>query len=146
MTYDSLANRTILFGGTNDTSATLSDTWEWDGGVWREITGPGPSGRTSVTMAFDESRGAALLFGGSQSPRRLGDTWEFARPALTLGDLNCDCMTNAFDIEPFVIAVFDPVGYSNAYPDCDIELADTNGDGFIDAFDIEPFIDILLVP
>ena len=59
------------------------------------------------------------------------------------GDLNCDGDIDAFDIEPFLIALFDPQGYAAAYPDCDISFADINGDGDVDAFDIEPFLELL---
>ncbi len=62
------------------------------------------------------------------------------------GDLNCDGAIDAFDIEPFILALTDPKGYEAAWPDCDIDLADINGDGEIDAFDIEPFIDLLVGP
>ena len=60
--------------------------------------------------------------------------------ALAAGDANCDCELNAFDIEPFLLALFDPQGHAIAYPDCDITRADVNGDGNINAFDIEPFL------
>jgi hypothetical protein len=56
------------------------------------------------------------------------------------GDLNCDGRINAFDIDPFVIALTDPAGYAAAYPDCDVMLADCNGDGAVNAFDIDPFV------
>lgn len=59
------------------------------------------------------------------------------------GDLNCDGQINAFDIEPFLVALFDPDIYGVLFPDCDIHLADINGDGNIDAFDIEPFLNLL---
>ena len=59
------------------------------------------------------------------------------------GDLNCDGAVNAFDIEPFLLALFDPEGYLIQYPDCDINLADINGDGAVNAFDIEPFLGLL---
>ncbi len=52
-------------------------------------------------------------------------------------------MIDAFDIEPFILALSDPVGYGAAYPDCDLELADINHDGVVDSFDIEPFIGLL---
>ena len=63
-----------------------------------------------------------------------------------LGDLNCDGVVNAFDIDPFVLALTDPDGYAAAFPDCDITRADINGDGVIDAFDIDPFVDLLTGP
>ena len=59
------------------------------------------------------------------------------------GDLNCDTIVNAFDIEPFIVALFDAESYSDLFPDCNINRADINGDGNIDAFDIEPFLRLL---
>ena len=60
-----------------------------------------------------------------------------------VGDMNCDGRINAFDIEPFLLALFDPNAYQALYPDCDMMNADTNFDGAIDAFDIEPFLELL---
>lgn len=60
-----------------------------------------------------------------------------------LGDLNCDGTVNAFDIEPFLLALFEPNEYETQYPDCDINNGDTNGDGTVNAFDIEPFLALL---
>ena len=59
------------------------------------------------------------------------------------GDLNCDAAINAFDIEPFLAALFDPDEYRNNWPDCDINLADINHDDDVNAFDIEPFLEVL---
>jgi hypothetical protein len=60
-----------------------------------------------------------------------------------LGDLNCDGTVTAFDIDPFVLALTNPAGYTVLYPCCFRNLADINGDGKIDAFDIDPFVDVL---
>jgi hypothetical protein len=60
-----------------------------------------------------------------------------------LGDLNCDGVVNNFDIDPFVLALSDPAGYAQRYPDCDRMLADCNGDGVVDNFDIDPFVKLL---
>jgi hypothetical protein len=65
--------------------------------------------------------------------------FEFA----VVGDLNCDGLLNAFDIDPFVLALTDPVAYATAYADCDYMLADVNGDGAVNAFDIDPFVLLL---
>ena len=59
------------------------------------------------------------------------------------GDLNCDGTVNAFDIEPFLLALFSPQEYSARFPNCNINNADVNSDGNIDAFDIEPFLHVL---
>ena len=60
-----------------------------------------------------------------------------------LGDLNCDGVVDTFDIEPFLVALFEPLEYSLRYPDCDIMRGDTNRDGSVTAFDIESFLDLL---
>jgi hypothetical protein len=60
-----------------------------------------------------------------------------------VGDLNCDGQIDAFDIDPFVLALTDPAGYAAAHPACDPGLADVNGDGAVDAFDIDPFVKLL---
>jgi hypothetical protein len=60
------------------------------------------------------------------------------------GDLNCDGTIDAFDIEPFILALLDPAGYALTYPDCDRIIADINRDGGVDAFDIEAFVELLL--
>jgi hypothetical protein len=59
------------------------------------------------------------------------------------GDLNCDHLVNAFDIDPFVLALTSPADYYAAFPDCEIARADINRDGLINAFDIDPFVVLL---
>ena len=63
--------------------------------------------------------------------------------AYQTGDLNCDGAINAFDIDPFVLALTDPAGYAAEYPACDVMLADANHDGTVNAFDIDPFVLLL---
>lgn len=79
--------------------------------------------------------------GGDVSLTLIGTSGGFA-----LGDLNCDGAVDAFDIDPFVLALIDPAGYAAAYPNCDMMLADINGDGVVDAFDIDPFVELLTGP
>jgi hypothetical protein len=64
-------------------------------------------------------------------------------PVITPGDTNCDGVVNFFDIDPFLLALFDPAGYAAAFPDCDISAADASGNGAVDFFDIDPFLGIL---
>ncbi|MCG3125371.1 MAG: hypothetical protein CHACPFDD_00189 [Phycisphaerae bacterium] len=56
------------------------------------------------------------------------------------GDLNCDGSVDGFDIDPFVLALTDPVGYADQHPDCDRFAADMNADGSVNGFDIDPFV------
>lgn len=60
-----------------------------------------------------------------------------------LGDVNCDGTIDAFDIEPFIFALFDPDAYLIRYPTCDPLLADLDESGAVNSFDIEPFLALL---
>lgn len=61
-----------------------------------------------------------------------------------LGDMNGDGVLNAFDIEPFLLALFDPDEYAIQFPGIDgVAVGDMNGDGALDSFDIEAFTDAL---
>jgi hypothetical protein len=68
---------------------------------------------------------------------------EFQLETYQPGDVNCDGEIDAFDIDPFVLALTDPAGYVAKYPDCDVTLADITEDGYADAFDIDPFVKLL---
>ena len=46
---------------------------------------------------------------------------------------------NAFDIDPFVVALTDWGADGTAFVDRDLMLADVNLDGAVNAFDIDPF-------
>ncbi len=58
-------------------------------------------------------------------------------------DTNCDGRIDFFDIDPFLLALFDETGYAAAYPDCWHITADVNRDGRVDFFDIDPFVNCL---
>jgi hypothetical protein len=73
--------------------------------------------------------------------------WPFAPlpPLYDTGDLNCDGAINAFDIDPFVLALTDPAAYAATYPNCNILNADIDCDGAVGPFDIDPFVTCLTV-
>ena len=58
----------------------------------------------------------------------------------TRADMNCDGMIDAFDIDPFVLALTNPTAYQQQYPNCNIMNADIDCNGILDAFDIDPFV------
>ncbi|MFH1419698.1 MAG: right-handed parallel beta-helix repeat-containing protein, partial [Planctomycetota bacterium] len=62
------------------------------------------------------------------------------------GDLNCDDLGDQDDIEPFALALTDPVAYAATYPGCPILNGDMNGDGAVDGVDIQAFVTGLLSP
>lgn len=70
----------LLFGGWG--GAYLSDTWRLDGTVWTQLSGPGPTARSSHSMCFASVLGAktnrVVLMGGGASGPTNDDTWEWA--------------------------------------------------------------------
>jgi hypothetical protein len=94
MAYDRARQRVVLFGGVND-AQPLADTWEWDGERWKErtrvATADGPSARYGHAMAFDDSDGETVLFGGTnlRGWSSFDDTWQWDgtiwRPAQVTG-------------------------------------------------------------
>jgi hypothetical protein len=85
---------------------------------------------------------------GASPEHGLGDYCALSRTHVGLdaqtGDLNCDGAINAFDIDPFVLALTSPETYGELFPACDYMLADINGDGAVNAFDIDPFVELLV--
>lgn len=82
--YDSLRQRTVLFGGLSDWLGSKflyeNDTWEWDGKDWIEMHPQTiPPARINQMMAFDEKRGVVVMFGGEEHTGNyaLSDTWEW---------------------------------------------------------------------
>ncbi len=57
-----------------------------------------------------------------------------------LGDMNCDGAVTVGDINPFVLALTDPAGYANAFPDCDLLNGDCSDDGQLTVGDINCFV------
>ena len=68
---------TVLFGGTNGATAS-NETWEWDGADWTQRNLPNSPPARAADMAYDESRGEMVLFGGvphGLGGVYMGDTW-----------------------------------------------------------------------
>ena len=74
--------------------------------------------------------------------RDLLEYWQGSNGILR-GDTNCDGGLDFFDIDPFILAPFDPSGYAAAHPTCDLDSADLNADSAVNFFDIDPFVDCL---
>lgn len=77
MAYDVKRDIVVLYGGKS--SRTFSDTWEYDGTDWKQISSGGAPRRLFFGMDYDSFRGETILFGGegvsSGSSVTLGDTW-----------------------------------------------------------------------
>ncbi len=122
-----------------------------DGLTWHTIVSGLPGSATSYNWGLPPSKGIPavrvrviardLRFQNSSATS--GVFAISAGSGFTAGDLNCDGAVNAFDIDPFILALTDPTAYAATWPACDVQLADINGDGTVNAFDIDPFVALL---
>ncbi|MBV8516609.1 MAG: hypothetical protein JO197_04320 [Acidobacteria bacterium] len=90
MTYDSLRQRVVLFGGRRSPTVIkgpitfYNDTWIWKNNDWTQVdTGNAPEPRAFSSMAYDPQRDRVVLYGGSHlaadgtTVEQYYDTWEF---------------------------------------------------------------------
>ncbi len=56
------------------------------------------------------------------------------------GDVNCDGSIDFFDIDPFLLALFDLPAYQSQFCGGSIATADVDCSGGVDFFDIDPFL------
>lgn len=80
LAYDSSDGYLVLFGGLNDAGVALSDTWTFDHGQWRNITGGSgsPPARFESSMAWDANDQQVVLVDGcGRAVCPLNDTWGF---------------------------------------------------------------------
>ncbi len=84
MVFDERRGVTVLFGGTDWIDGELvaySDTWEWDGTNWTQVSDTGPPGLARHAMAYDSERGVTVLYAGEKLNGRYWqktrDTWEW---------------------------------------------------------------------
>lgn len=89
--------------------------------------------------------GQALPESGNLLDHRIeGDDALLAEYAL-LGDMNGDDELDKYDVDEFVLALIDPAGYAERYPDLDrTRRGDINGDGVFDVLDVESLVDLML--
>jgi len=78
--YDSRRQRIVEFGGvgTRGYEDLKNDTWEWDGKAWQQASGTAVGTRDHHAMAYDPSRGRAVMYGGQNTDRSWArGTWEW---------------------------------------------------------------------
>jgi hypothetical protein len=77
MAYDAGRGKVVLHGGF--APGAMSDTWEWNGSAWTNVTpasGPHPKVRDHA-MTYDARRGVVVMFGGTDDVAYLAETWEW---------------------------------------------------------------------
>lgn len=82
LAFDHLDNYALLFGGRGTNATIRNDTWQFNGGTWRNLTrgaGTPPPARFGAAMTYDVGDATTVLFGGCGAVCPLGGTFEFAR-------------------------------------------------------------------
>jgi hypothetical protein len=105
----------------------------------------GNAGAVDTTATFSAPGVYVLRLAASDGAAVVADTVTVSvyPPVYPVGDLNCDGLVNNGDIDPFILALTDPMGYALAYPSCGLNLADINGDGLVNNGDIDAFVALL---
>ena len=78
--FDPVRRVVVLFGGWNQTSGYLNDTWEWNcvTRTWRQIAASvSPSRRHGTRLMYDAAGARMILFGGVDANRFYNDTWHY---------------------------------------------------------------------
>lgn len=101
MSYDSLHQRVVLFGGFDHDDGFDGTTYESIGGAPAPKTLTGPSGRRSTTMAYDSFRDRTVLFGGVTAAGPSAETWEYRPVTVPSAPANF----TAFEVRKGVVSV-----------------------------------------
>ena len=74
MAFDKDRGKAVMFGGqfSGGGAPTYTDTWEWNGSEWTEVSASGPGARAHSAMEYDGARREIVMFGGGPS---WADTW-----------------------------------------------------------------------
>lgn len=95
MAYDAKRGVVVMFGGMEKgENYVLSDTWEWDGKDWKQITSDYyPDARRDGQLFYDQDRETIILSGGfyytyDKVPTMIDNSWEWnGREWKYLGEL-----------------------------------------------------------
>lgn len=77
LTYDPTRARVVLHGGLAGVGgAYLSDTWEFDGNCWKDVTNPSalPPARGIFASSYDAARAELVVFGGTVTDLSAGES------------------------------------------------------------------------
>jgi hypothetical protein len=148
------------FGDDPNNDLFVIDVSNNNGASWTEVEVVGPNSAAgwslhtfrvsdyvtptdSVVVRFEASdlAGGSVVEAGIDAFRV--ETF-ICEQTITPGDMNCDGVISAADIDGFVVALTQgQSGYDALYPDCEFLNADTNDDGLVSAADIDSFVALL---
>ncbi len=129
---DDLAPEIVGVDGRGVTHLVERRAGAWTG---REIY-EHPSPLNVVVAGALDADAATEILVGSQT----GELIRLTATVNLAGDLNCDGVVSVGDINPFVLALTDPVEYAIQFPDCDLAAGDCSDDGQLTVGDINCFV------
>ncbi|RIK67496.1 MAG: hypothetical protein DCC65_06615 [Planctomycetota bacterium] len=95
--------------------------------------------------AYSVTMGGVIFGTTSLSPGATGAIIINPPPPPSLpGDMNCDGVVNALDIEGFILALTDRAVYESRFPDCSYLNGDLDGDGLVTHLDMQGLLDLLI--
>ena len=77
MAFDSRRQRTLIFGGADDSGMIDGKLRSLEAGTWRVVKDLPALERADASMAYDSKRDRLVLFGGRSDEIFYADTWEF---------------------------------------------------------------------
>ena len=79
LTYDVGRERVVMFGGRSiPGSVLLTDTWEWDGTTWSDVTPATPSPTSEAcSLAYDAAQARSLMTCWTYDVSYHGETWSW---------------------------------------------------------------------
>lgn len=98
-------------------------------------------GQAGYVPALDLDRDGCIT---DEDLRRVQNDLGCASCGLLLGDVNCDGLVSAGDVNGFVQALTNLGAFGRAHPLGDPALADMNSDGILSVSDIELFVDAVI--
>ncbi len=76
--YDPVRQVLVVFSGFTPDPYVLTDTWEYDGHLWREVeVNPSPEGRQDHSLTYVPSLGGVVAYAGWNGYETLSDLWSF---------------------------------------------------------------------
>jgi cysteine-rich repeat protein len=76
MAYDARNKLVVVFGGLDENSMPLGDTWTWNGTDWKQASPTESPSPREAAMAYDPVRGVIVMVGAPPTSSSY-ETWEF---------------------------------------------------------------------
>ncbi len=123
--------------------ARVAGKWRPDSGAMSAFDGEPLAGPWTLTVQDLATSDVGVLLDWALILK--GDLQSICSPGCpgARGDANCDGTVDFFDIDPFLLALFNPAGYAATFCGGSMCAVDIDCSGLVDFFDIDPFLTCL---